>query len=161
MDDKELEGKIVYLTIHYERWLREINSEFNIPMVNRIAKVIKVFDWDTHEGRILLSARKKTNKWGKLNPEDFKFVLQVFCPELISKGKKGLKAEEVLPHFYPGTELLMFDILPDWILSEINSKKYDNFKLSLKQSSSSDPKKCIAKKVVKKKDVSRQPDKSC
>lgn len=144
MDDKNWLGKIVYLTVHSEVWFKEINPNFNIPMVNRLAKIVKVFDWDTEEGKILLEAREKTGKWGKLNSKDFKFVLKIYYPELIfdpdikiyspemhrgMEVKKGFVAEEVLPLKYPGTELFMFDLLPDWVIKDLVKEEKVIFKV--------------------------------
>lgn len=127
--EKELSGRLVYLTTHSDVWFREINPKFNIPMANRIAKVVKVFDWETDEGRLLLSEREKTGKWGKLNPKDFKFVLKIYCPELVLKGKTGFATEEVLPLRYPGTELVMFELLPLWMLQSLQKEEKDVFKI--------------------------------
>lgn len=144
MDDKDWLGKIVYLTVHAEVWFKEIKPNFNIPMVNRLAKVVKIFDWDTEEGVILLEAREKTGKWTNLNSKDFKFVLKIYYPELIfdqnvkiyspellfsKEIKKGFVAEEVLPLKYPGTELFMFDLLPDWVIKDLTKEEKDIFKV--------------------------------
>jgi len=125
MDDKQLLGKIVYLTVHTDTYLREINPKFNVPMANRTAKIIKIFDWETEEGKLLLKAREKIGKWGNtFNPKDFKYVLKVYYPDLkIDKNKRqGLTVEEVLPRFYPGTEFTLFEVLPDWVLKDYKKK---------------------------------------
>jgi hypothetical protein len=127
--DKELAGRLVYLTFHSDVWFRDINPKFNIPMVNRIAKIIKVFDWDTTEGRLLLAEREKTGKWGKLDPRAFKFVLKIYCPELKLKNKEGIITEEILPIKYPGTELSLFEPLPLWMLKSLQKEEKDAFKL--------------------------------
>ncbi len=115
--DKDLDGKLVYLTVHFDVWLRQTTPSFNIPMANRIAKVVKVFDWNTKEGQLLLREREKTGKWGKMNPKDFKFVLKVYYPDLVKGEKKGITAEEVLPRCFPGTELYLFDEIPQNFLN--------------------------------------------
>jgi hypothetical protein len=136
MEDKEFFNKWVYLTPHLEHWLKEINSNFNIPMVNRLAKVIKVFDWDTKEGKILLEAREKTGKWANLVSKDFKFVLKIYYPDMILKDKKGITAEEVMPRFYPGSKLEMFCEVPEWFLKDIKSnRKVEEFSLIQKSHS--------------------------
>jgi len=161
MDEKELAGKLVFLTTYYDRWLREVNSEFNVPMVNRIARVIKVFDWDTEEGKLLLAARTRSNKWGKFDPKDFKFVLEVYCPELkIKNNSEGFFTEEVTPKKYPGTENHMFEVIPEWMLDKIKSDKWSSFSLLPKKKESSVevksvPKKKVVKKSTKKRNVSR------
>ncbi len=127
--DKELAGRLVYLTVHADVWYREINPKFNIPMANRIAKVVKVFDWSTDEGKFLLEERAKTGKWTKLDPKAFKFVLKIYCPELSIKNKIGFTVEEVMPRKYPGTELSMFELFPLWLLEDLQKEEKEIFKL--------------------------------
>lgn len=149
----ELSGRLVYLTVHSDVWFREINPKFNVPMVNRIAKIVKVFDWDTEEGKLLLSEREKTGKWTKLNPKDFKYVLKIYCPELVIKDRKGLTTEELLPRLYPGTDLKMFEILPPWMLESLQKEEKDIFKLQNNKSDNKlkqDPKKNVSGRLRKK-----------
>jgi hypothetical protein len=155
--EKQLSGRLVYLTTHSDVWFREINPKFNIPMANRIAKVVKVFDWETDEGRLLLSEREKTGKWGKLNPKDFKYVLKIYCPELILKGKQGFATEEVLPIKYPGTDLVMFELLPSWMLQSLQKEEKDVFMVLRKNHDTEsqtkpklEPKVNVPKRVCKK-----------
>lgn len=124
-----LSGRLVYLTTHCDVWFREINPKFNVPMANRIAKVVKVFDWETEEGLLLLAEREKTGKWGKLDPKAFKYVLKIYCPELTLKNKTGFATEEMLPRKYPGTDLDMFALLPDWMLKSLQKEEKDVFKV--------------------------------
>lgn len=126
---EDLKSRLVFLTVHTDIWFREINPQFNIPMVNRIAKIIKIFDWETEEGKLLLSERKKLEKWGNLDSEDFKYVLKIYFPELKYKGKIGFRVEEVLPRYYPKTKLLMFDLLPAWMLKDLQREEKDIFKI--------------------------------
>jgi len=153
--EKDLSGRLVYLTSHSDVWFREINPKFNIPMANRIAKVVKIFDWETDEGLLLLSEREKNGKWGKLNPKDFKYVLKIYCPELVLKGKEGFATEEVLPIKYPGTELVMFEPIPLWMLQSLQKEEKDVFMLLRKDSDTDnkfkpEPKINVPKRVCKK-----------
>ncbi|MBD3261282.1 MAG: hypothetical protein GF334_06290 [Candidatus Altiarchaeales archaeon] len=132
MRDKDYDGRLVYLTVHADRWFKEAHPSFNIPLSNRLAKVIKVFDWNTPEGKLLLSAREKTGKWGNFESKDFKFVLKVYHPDIIRGQKKGLTVEEVLPRCYPGSELLLFDVLPEWMISDLNKVEKDMLKIDKK-----------------------------
>jgi len=119
MDDKDFAGRIVFLTAHVDRWIREKNPGFNLPlMANRIARVTKVFDWDTDEGKYVLKQREISGKWKNANPQDHKFVVSVFFPELIKDGKKGLIIDEVMPRMYPGTSSTLFEALPQWMREE-------------------------------------------
>ena len=116
-------GKWVYLTQHFDHWIKEINNSINITLTNRLAKVVKEFDWDTEEGKLLLEVRESTGKWSNLNSKDFKYVLKIYYPDLSLKRKKGITAEEVTPRYYPGTSLDMFVEVPDWFLKDIRSNK--------------------------------------
>ena len=133
MSDQDLHGKLVFLTVHVDRWLREVNPKFEVPMANRLAKVIKVVDWDSEEGKLLEQERKKIGKWKTLKSEDFKYVLKVYHPDLIIKDKRGITVHEVLPRFYPDTKLLMFDVLPEWMLEDFEKEEKDPFTLKKKR----------------------------
>jgi len=123
MGDKDLLNTLVFLTVHAERWLRDANPKFSIPLSNRIARVAKVFDWDTDEGKILLAAREKTGKWGNLKVRDYKFVLSIYYPELIKDGRHGLIVDEMMPRMYPDTDFELFSPLPDWMLEDLRAEK--------------------------------------
>ena len=151
MDDKELDGKLVYLTVHVDRWLREINVDFNVTMANKLAKVIKVFDWESDEGKYLLRARAKTGKWENLEPKDFKFVLKVYHPDLVVKNKKGCTIEEVLPRCYPGTKLYLFDLLLDELLVDLQKAEKNLLKLTPPKAAVSKRRAQVVRKKVAKK----------
>lgn len=121
----ETEGDLVFMTVHFDAWLKRANPKFNVPMANRLAKVIKVFDWETEEGKTLLKMRMDSGKWNKLDPKDFKYVLKVYYPDLIMKASKkaGMVAEEVCPKFFPGTQLMLFDKVPEWMMSDVLKKE--------------------------------------
>lgn len=130
MEDKELDGKLVYLTVHFENWLKQVNPVFNIPMSNRLAKVIKVFDWDTEEGQVLLEEREKTGKWKNMNSKDFKFVLKIYYPELVLKGRiRGFAIEELACRYFPGKDLSMFEPLPNAMVKELMKEEKDILKV--------------------------------
>ena len=134
-EDKDFFGKLVFTTIHLERWLKEINTQFSIPMANRIARVIKVFDWESEEGKLLLDAREKTGKWASLDPKEFKFVLKIYYPDINHKTKEGITVEEVVPRYIPKSKLEMFHEVPDWMLSELKNEKIKEFSLVRKTES--------------------------
>ena len=133
MESKALKvGNLVYLTIHYDKWLRERNANFNIPMVNRIAKIIKIFDWDSDEGQLLLAVRDKSGKWGDLDSKDFKYVIKIFYPDLIYGDKNGYAAEELVPKYYPKTDNPMFGKIPINVLNVIVKAQKEAFKITKK-----------------------------
>jgi hypothetical protein len=127
--DIDYRGRLVYLTKYLEKWFTDINPAFDVPITNRIAKIVKVFDWDTEEGKLLLEMRKKTGKWEKVNPEEFKFVVKIYYPDLIFKNKNKVMIEEVVPRLYPGTKLEMFCLLPEWMLKDLIKEEKDVFKV--------------------------------
>lgn len=159
MEDHELLNKIVFLTVHTDRWLRDGNPRFNIPMANRLARVVKVFDWETEEGRLLLEARRRSEKWGSMDPRDFKFVLSIYYPELVKDGKRGMTVEEVMPRKYPGTDLDLFTSMPAWVLEDVvKERKGDLFKLALpkKSRAGADGKRPARKRPSKKKTAKKK-----
>jgi hypothetical protein len=131
--DLELDGRLVYLTQHVDVWLRQMNPQFRVPMVNRIAKIVKVFDWESPEGKLLLKEREKTGKWTKLDPKAFKYVLKVYLPEVIAKTKdkekKGVTVEEMMPRYYPGTDAVLFEPLPVWMLTSLQKEEKNLLKI--------------------------------
>lgn len=132
---KVVNGDIVYLTRHYAEWIKMLNSDIDISLVHRIAKVVKVFNWNTLEGKSLLAQREATGKWKALNSKDFKYVLKVYFPEIKSKkdSRAGVLTYEVLPINYPGTEYPLFEIYPKHLIDDINKKDLvDIFKLEKK-----------------------------
>jgi hypothetical protein len=135
MTDQELQGKIVYLTVHADRWLRRTNPTFPILMANRVARVIKVFDWESDEGKYLLDQREKSGKWKELDPREFKYVLSIFYPELVRGEKHGIKVEELFPRVFPGEKVVLFDVLPEWMATELNNPpdKIKAFKIEKKK----------------------------
>jgi hypothetical protein len=138
MDTKKLEGRLVILTRTLEQWYHDLNNEFNIPITNRIAKVVKVFDWDTEEGKLLLEERAKTGKWDKLDPKDFRYVLKIYYPELHIKNTNQVMIEEVVPLYYPGTKNSMFYPVPSWMLQDLVKEEKAVFKVTKKAVSNSE-----------------------
>jgi hypothetical protein len=127
MEDKEFLGKIVYLTPFLDEWLRKTNPGFNVPMLNRLAKVVKIFDWDTEEGKLLLQIRKKSPKWEEHTSTDFKFVLKVYHPDLrTTKAKRpGLTILEHMPRNLPGTDKPLFALYPSWMIENFLKEEKD------------------------------------
>jgi hypothetical protein len=123
MKDQELSGRLVFLTPHADSFLRESNPGFaasNIVLANRVARVAKVFDWESEEGKILLREREKTGKYGeKRDPKAYKFVVSIFYPDLTKGDKKGMIVDEVMPRIHPVTKQQLFEPLPDWMQSEL------------------------------------------
>lgn len=119
------EGMLVVLTRHLDMWYKQLTSEFNVQIANRLGKIVKIIDWDTDEGKIILKAREETGKWNNLDSKSFKYVVKIFYPELVIKSSNKVMIEEVLPLRFPGTEALFFFPVPKWMSTELvkNAKK--------------------------------------
>lgn len=133
MAEDEFLGRLVYLTAYYDQWIHERNKMFKIAMINRIAKVIKVLDWGTEEGKLILEERERSGKWKDLESKDFKYILKVFHPDITYNNIKGISAEEMVPRFYPKTEYIMFDLIPESMLKVmLQTQKEAAFKITKK-----------------------------
>jgi len=128
-------GDIVYLTRHYAEWIKQLKGDLNIAVVHRIAKIVKIFDWKTTEGKLLLEQRRATGKWKNLEIKDFKYVLNVYFPELEDKKTKqvGMSLIEVLPLNYPSSTFQLFEKYPEHLITDLNEKEIkDIFKIEKK-----------------------------
>lgn len=122
MNDQDLSGRLVYVTPLADALLRESNPGFasqSIVLANRIARVAKVFDWESEEGKILLRERDKTGKWKSKDPRAYKFVISIFYPDLVNGNKKGMIVDEVMPRNHPTLKEPLFELLPDWLQGEL------------------------------------------
>jgi hypothetical protein len=97
-------------------------------MVNRLAKVVKVLNWDTEEGKLILQERQKTGKWEKLNSEEYKYILDIYYPELV-KTRKNISISELVPRYYPESKDELFSILPNSIITGLLKKEQNTFKI--------------------------------
>jgi hypothetical protein len=130
------EGDVVYFTKHYAEWMLEGNPNLDLSLIHRIARVAKIMDWETEEGKLILAEREKTRKWGNLDSKSFCYVLKVYFPEIIGGKSKesGIASYEVLPLNYPGTDFPMFAEYPKKILEELTGDNFDNpFKVEQKE----------------------------
>lgn len=133
MSVKNLEGRIIILTRYLEQWYKELNTDFNVPVCNRLAKIIKIFDWDSDEGKLVLSEREKTGKWDNLNSKEFKYVIKVYYPELRMNNKRKIAVTEIVPQYYPKTKNLMFYPMPFWMLKDLNKEEKNIFEVQEKK----------------------------
>jgi hypothetical protein len=125
------ENRLVYLTTHFHTWIKERSPDFNILMIGRLAKVIKVFDWNSKEGKSLLNERLKNKKWNEQDAKDFKYLLEIYYPDLSKDGKKGVIAPECIPLTGKDKKPL-FDLIPNGILKQILSTAKFTISLSEK-----------------------------
>jgi len=125
-------GDLVFLTQDYENYVYERNPKMKLSLVNRIAKLESIIDWDSPKGKTIKTARLKSGKWENLPLEDNKYLFSVYYHDLIGrKGKKGV-IEKGVPLFSedPKTKNPFFIKCPDWIYKEI-LKKCEEFEVQL------------------------------
>jgi hypothetical protein len=133
MADQFKAGDLVLLTQEYENYVYERNPRLTIPtehrpgglkLVNRIAKIEEILDWDSPKGRKIRELRVKSGKWVSLPMEDCKFLVSTYFHDL--KGRNGEQgvAERGQPMFSknPDTGAPFFVKVPDWIYKEMVKK---------------------------------------
>lgn len=125
-------GDIVILTQAYEAYMFKRNENLRVALVNRLAKVEEIIDWNSEKGHKIKAAREKSGKWGNLPIEDNKYILSVYFHDLIGRnGKRGV-IQRGVPMFSrdPESGTPFFERVPDWIFKEI-AKKCETFDVEL------------------------------
>jgi len=117
-------GDLVFLTQEYESYIYARNPKLKLSMVNRIAKLEEVIDWDSPKGKKLKDLREKSGKWKDLPLEDNKYIFSVYYYDLEGRGGKSGVAERGVPMFSkdPKSGAPFFVKIPDWIFKEILRK---------------------------------------
>lgn len=117
-------GDLVFLTEAYENFIMSHNPLLRVSLVNRLAKVEDIIDWDSDKGKRIKEARLKTGKWDNLPLEDCRYILSVFYHDLEGRnGKKGVIERGVcLFSVDPKTKKSFFQKVPDWVYQEIMKK---------------------------------------
>ena len=117
-------GDLVFLTQEYESYIYERNPKLKIGMVNRLAKLEDIIDWDSPKGKKIKELRLKTNKWKDLPLEDCRYLFSVYYHDIEGRdGKSGVAERGVcLFNKNPKTGAPFFVKVPDWIYREINKK---------------------------------------
>ncbi len=117
-------GDLVFLTQDYESYVFARNPRLKVSLVNRLAKLEEIIDWDSPKGRKIKELREKSGKWKDLPVEDNRFIFSVYYHDLEGrKGKSGV-VERGVPMFSkdPKTGAPFFVKIPDWIFKEIQRK---------------------------------------
>jgi hypothetical protein len=117
-------GDLFFLTQAYERYVFERNPNLRVSLVNRMARLEEIIDWDSDKGKRIKAERLKTGKWENLPVEDNKYVFSVYYHDLMGRnGKKGVVQRGVcLFSKDPKTEEPFFEKIPDWLYREITKK---------------------------------------
>ena len=125
MPDAEevMPGDLVFLTQEYENYVCKRNPKMTLGLVNRLAKLEEIIDWNSPKGKEIKELRLKSGKWDKLPLEDNKYMFSIFYHELIGRNNKpGVIAPEPLFGKDPETGAPFFIKVPDWIYKEILKK---------------------------------------
>lgn len=134
MEEKFNPGDLLFLTVSYDRYLRNKHPDLKVSMVNRLAKLESIIDWDSPKGQLIYGLRVKSGKWNKLPIKDNKYILSVYYHDV--QGKKGQVGtiERGVPMFgcNPKTKAPFFHKVPDWIYGEI-MKQCEDFDVELKE----------------------------
>lgn len=150
------ENDLVFLTMSAHAWICRNNASFSIPYSGRFARVIKVLDWDTEEGKAVLRARTDgafAGKWGEYDVRDFKYILDVYLPEMYAKESKipGVVVPVVLPLHSPKDNSVLFEKMSESFIGkmmadvvipkvELNSKETEGAEISGQPSRSGEDK---------------------
>jgi hypothetical protein len=113
-------GDLVYLTGGYEAYVKDKNPKLTVPLVNRLAKIEEIIDWDSDVGKAIKEERVKSDKWADLPIEECKYMLSVYYPDLIGRnGEQGVV--ERTPSFckHPKNGTPFFMKIPNGIFKEI------------------------------------------
>ena len=130
MDNDLKPGDLVFLTQDYEKYVFERNPGIRVSLVNRIAKLEQIIDWDSPSGKKIKELRLKTGKWKDLPLEDNKYIFSVYYHEVQGRdGQKGV-TERGVPMFSkdPKSGDPFFVKIPDWIYKNIQ-KKCESFEV--------------------------------
>ena len=133
MDEQLKAGDLVFLTQEYENYLYERNPKLTIPtehrpgglkLVNRLAKIEEIIDWDSPKGRKIRELRAKSGKWKSLPMDDCKYLVSTYFHDLVGRNGEHGVAERGQPMFskHPDTGVPFFKKVPDWIYKEIVKK---------------------------------------
>ena len=94
-------GDLVFLTMAAHDWLCRKNKDFSVPFSGRIARIMEVIDWESEVGKEILEKRELSGKWGEYRTEDFKYVIEVYLPEIQTSTGDGVAQPQVFPLMHP------------------------------------------------------------
>lgn len=118
MNDEELKaGDLLFLTKAFEKYFLNKNPTSKICLVNRLAKLEEIIDWNSEKGRIIKKARVDSGKWKNLPIEENKYIISIYYPDLIGRNNEHGVIERGVPMFryHPKTREPFFEKIPAWI----------------------------------------------
>lgn len=132
MDEKIKPGDLLFLTDAFHNYIHRKFPSSTIVLVNRLAKLEEIINWNSVKGKRIKEARLKSGKWKDLPLEENKYILSVYYHDLVGrKGEKGVAERGVaMFRFDPKTGKPFFIKVPDWIYKEI-VKKCEKFRVEL------------------------------
>ena len=123
MDNDTKPGDILLLTQSYEEYVRSRIPDLSVILLNRLAKLEDIIDWETDRGQKIKSARIASGKWDDLPLEENKFIVSIYYPELTGrKGQKGVVESTSLFQFDPITRSPFFVKLEDSMVQAITAR---------------------------------------
>jgi hypothetical protein len=132
-EDEFRPGDLVFLTKAYEDYIKRKNPKLSISLVNRLAKIEEIIDWESDNGKKIKEAREKSGKWKNLIIEDNKYLLSIYYHDVDNKfnGKRGIIECTPMFLYQPGdNSKVFFEKVPDWVYEEIQ-RKCRNFDVKL------------------------------
>jgi hypothetical protein len=122
-------GDLVFLTQEYENYVFSHNPKLSISLVNRLAKLESIIDWDSPSGKKIKELREKSGKWKDLPLEDNKYIFSIYYHDLEGRKKQKLVVEKT-PMFGkdPKTGAPFFIKVPCELFKEI-TKKCESFEV--------------------------------
>ena len=134
MEDKIKPGDLLFLTEAFHKYIGKKFPDSKVILINRLAKLEEIIDWNSVKGKRIKAARIKSGKWKDLPLEENKYIISVYYHDLVGrKGEKGVAERGVAMFRYsPKTEKPFFTKVPDWIYKEI-IKKCEIFRVELEE----------------------------
>jgi hypothetical protein len=126
------EGDVVFITIKGHTWLHETKASFNIPVSGRLAKISKIINWNTKDGKALLKQRIASGKWKESELKSRRFVLDIYYPELTMEGyDPGVKVPEVMSLYTDDDQQPLFDKWNPDLWKDLNNNMSSEFAIEI------------------------------
>ena len=121
-------GDLFFLTQEYESYVYARNPKLKLSLVNRLAKLEEVIDWNSLKGKKIKALREQSGKWKGLPLEDNRYIFSIYYHDIDGRNDQKGVIERGVPLFSkdPKTEAPFFVKVPDWLFKEI-IKKCENF----------------------------------
>jgi hypothetical protein len=114
-------GDLLFLTKAFEDYFREKHPESKIYLINRLAKLEEIIDWNTPKGQQIKQARLTSGKWKDLPLEENRYIVSIYYHDIAGRQAQKGVAERGVAMFrcHPVTGQTFFEKVPDWIYREI------------------------------------------